>query len=115
MEDKENRIAEAATAEKSAGKKQTAAKKTEKTGGYCVYLGPGIRGVIAQGLVVKGTKAQASEKLREKIEVYPEIAELLVPKEQVPAAARKLRNGDCALARAAHAVEHRVEKGEKLG
>lgn len=45
--------------------------------GFCVYLGPSIRGVIQEGMVIKGSCEQAKAFLAPALENYPLIAKLL--------------------------------------
>ena len=100
----------------SAGRKaarKTAAKKPEAQGGYCVYLGPGIRGVIAHGKVLRGTKSQAAEQLARAIGAYPQIESLVIPAGELAEARRKLENGGSLLARLDRELRAAARRGEK--
>lgn len=58
-----------------------AKKKTAKKSGgagFCVYLGPSIRGVIQTGTVYRGDKPEVLDLLAPAIEKYPLIASLVV-------------------------------------
>lgn len=52
-------------------------EKTEGTG-FCVYLGPTIRGVMQEGAIFPCTKREAFERAELAIQKYPEIANLIV-------------------------------------
>lgn len=49
--------------------------------GFCVYLGPSIRGVIQSGTVYVGSKERVIVSLGTAIKQYPLIVELIVPNE----------------------------------
>lgn len=97
---------------KRAGKK-AAAKRAAERGGYCVYLGPGIRGVIAHGKVLRGTKSQAVEQLARAIGAYPQIESLVIPAGELAEARRKLENGGSLLARLDRELRAAARRGEK--
>ena len=65
--------------------KKTPAKKSDgKTAGFCVYLGPSIRGVIQSGTVYRGSKAAVLKELAPALERFPLIASLVVTGETLP-------------------------------
>jgi len=68
----------------------TDAPKTDDTRGVFVYLGPSIRGVVTNGRVFIGTKAQILERLSGGIEKYPLIAKFIFRDKDVAAAREKL-------------------------
>jgi len=45
--------------------------------GFCVYLGPSIRGVVQNGTIYEGSLETVKNKLAEAIERYPRIASLI--------------------------------------
>lgn len=45
---------------------------------FCVYIGPSIRGVIQNGTIVHGSRADVEKSLASGIEKYPLIAKLIV-------------------------------------
>lgn len=53
-------------------------KPTADAGGFCVYVGPSIRGVILSNMIIEGTKREAVERLAGAIEKYPLIEKLIV-------------------------------------
>ena len=58
--------------------KRTTTKKSDgKTAGFCVYLGPSIRGVIQSGTVYRGGKAAVLKELAPALERHPLIASTL--------------------------------------
>ena len=65
-----------------------APKKTKKpdgkAAGFCVYLGPSIRGVIQSGAVYRGGKADVLSELAPALERYPLIASLIVTGDTLP-------------------------------
>lgn len=67
------------------GKKKTAAKESDgKAAGFCVYLGPSIRGVIQSGTVYRGSKADVLKELAPALERHPLIATLVVTGDTLP-------------------------------
>lgn len=102
--------------EPAAGKKpgkKPATKREGVLGGYCVYLGPGIRGVIPHGKVLRGTRAQAAEQLARAVRAYPQIEGLLIPAAELVEARRKLATGGSLLSRLDWELRETVKKGEK--
>ena len=76
------------SAEKKATEKEVDVKATPKTeavskkkptgtGGFCVYIGPTIRGVIQSNTIYPGSKQDVEKRLEEAIEKYPLIAKLI--------------------------------------
>jgi ribosomal protein S1 len=62
---------------KQSGETKIAEKSNE---GFCVYLGPTIRGVVQAGAIFKGEKSEAikAEPLKSAIKKYPRIKLLIV-------------------------------------
>lgn len=59
-------------------KKNPSPKKSAgKTDGFCVYIGPSIRGVIQSGTIYGGSLEETIKKLSPIIEKYPLIAKLI--------------------------------------
>lgn len=85
VEENENVEAEPlpAKAESQAEKKKTSAKATsikepsKDTGGFCVYIGPNIRGVIQSGTIYGGSLEKTKAFLSPAIKKYPLIAKLI--------------------------------------
>ena len=66
--------------------KKTATKKSDgKAAGFCVYLGPSIRGVIQSGTVYRGNKAAVLKELAPALKRHPLIASLVVTSDTLPA------------------------------
>ena len=66
---------------------RTAAKKkkpADAKGGFCVYLGPSIQGVILSGTVFAADRQSAIGGLGSAIEKYPLVAGLIVSGEELP-------------------------------
>lgn len=58
--------------------KSVTKKLVGKSGEFCVYLGPSIRGVIQHGMILSGSKEAAMTMLAPAIKAYPLIADLIV-------------------------------------
>ena len=58
--------------------KNTTKKSDGKAAGFCVYLGPSIRGVIQSGTIYRGDKAAVLKELAPALERHPLIASLVV-------------------------------------
>ena len=65
-------------APKTAKKKPAAPKKVADTGGFCVYLGPTMMGVIQRGTIYRGGRKEVLDSLAPVIEQHPLIASLVV-------------------------------------
>jgi len=64
--------------------KRTTTKSDGKAAGFCVYLGPSIRGVIQSGTVYRGGKAAVLKELAPALERHPLIASLVVTSDTLP-------------------------------
>ena len=71
--------------------KSTSMKADAKSAGFCVYLGPTIRGKIQYGTIIRGSKAQALETLKSVVKKYPSVKELVVTSTSLPAARIKVK------------------------
>lgn len=65
-------------------KKTTTKKSDGKSAGFCVYLGPSIRGVIQSGTVYRGNKSAVLKEIAPALERYPLIASLIVTGDTLP-------------------------------
>lgn len=65
-------------------KKNTTKKSDGKPVGFCVYLGPSIRGVIQSGTVYRGDKSAVLKKLALALKLHPLIASLVVTSDTLP-------------------------------
>ena len=74
--------------------------------GYCVYIGPSIRGVVQFGSIHKGSLEAVQKKLASGIEKFPLIAALIVPGEALPEARVRVKTPGTAL----HDINHRLVK-----
>ncbi len=86
-------VAAIETAPKAAAK-STAIKPAGNAGGFCVYLGPSIHGIIQSGSIFNGTKAQAMASLASAIEKYPLILSLIVTGETLSEDRIKVKTPD---------------------
>lgn len=77
--------AEQAEAREPKEKRTTTKKSDGKAAGFCVYLGPSIRGVIQSGMVYRGGKAAVLKELAPALERHPLIASLVVTSDTLPA------------------------------
>lgn len=76
--------AEQAEAREPKEKRTTTKKSDGKAAGFCVYLGPSIRGVIQSGTVYRGGKAAVLKELAPALERHPLIASLVVTSDTLP-------------------------------
>ena len=58
---------------------------------FCAYLGPSIRGVVQNGSIYEGTKAEVVLKLHDAIEKYPRIEKLIIPHDALAESRPKVR------------------------
>ena len=70
--------------ERTARKGVSKTKSDGRAAGFCVYLGPSIRGVIQSGTVYPGGRAAVLEELSPALERYPLIASLVVTSDTLP-------------------------------
>ena len=71
-------------APKTAKKKPAAPKKVADTGGFCVYLGPTMMGVIQRGTIYRGSRQEVLDAIAPAIEKHPLIATLVVSDTTLP-------------------------------
>lgn len=74
-------------------------KKTVRAAGagYCVYLGPSIRGSVQYGAVIPGSKADICSQYAEAIGKFPLVAALIVPGERLAEARVQIKTPGNAL------------------
>lgn len=65
-------------------KRKPSGKATGPQEGFCVYLGPSIRGVITKGAVYRGTRQEVLAGLERILGKFPGIAGLIVPSTTLP-------------------------------
>ena len=66
-----------------------AGKPAGKAGGFCVYLGPTIRGSILHGDIFNSNKAAVLAQLSSIVKDYPIVADLMIPGDALPEARDK--------------------------
>lgn len=66
--------------------------RTEKPGVY-VYVGPTVRGVIQEGTIYAGKKAEVLARVGAAIDAFPRVADLIVPAGTVAAVRHQIKNG----------------------
>ncbi|MEG2623365.1 MAG: hypothetical protein RSC06_10745 [Clostridia bacterium] len=54
-----------------------------RSDGFCVYIGPSIRGCVQSGTIMPGTRDTALAACYDVIQQYPHIADLIVPSETI--------------------------------
>lgn len=64
--------------------KKTSTEHTAENGGFCVYLGPTITGVIQSGTVYSGTKESVLLTLKSVVDKYPLVASLVITDKTLP-------------------------------
>lgn len=72
------------TAKKPTAKKKAVKKADAGGAGFCVYIGPSIRGVIQSGTVYRGERSAVLAELAPAIEQRPLIASLVVTSDTLP-------------------------------
>ena len=77
-----------------AAEKSTTGKPAGNTGGFCVYLGPSIHGIIQSGTIFNETKARAVDSLTAAIQKYPLIPSLIVTGETLAEDRIKVKTPD---------------------
>lgn len=96
MSDKTNGKVESCKVEASTTpKKEEKNTRTSKDansnqGGFCVYIGPTIVGLVQQGSIFGCPKSEATKRLADAIEKYPLIKSLIIDGEKLPAAKAKI-------------------------
>lgn len=76
---------------------QAPEEKTERrqhevnNSGFYIYIGPTIRGVIQNGAIYRGTRAEAVEKAASAIEKYKLVKSLIVSGDALPVARLRLK------------------------
>lgn len=65
-------------------KKKPSGKAAALQEGFCVYLGPSIRGVITKGAVYRGTRQEVLAGLERILGKFPGVAGLIVPSTTLP-------------------------------
>ena len=59
--------------------------------GFCVYLGPSIRGYVQNGTIYEGSRETVLQFLATAIERYPRIGKLIVTGDDLPEARKKIK------------------------
>jgi len=77
--------------------KKPAVKPPSQREGFCVYLGPTIRGVISFGQIIRGNLDDAKAELWEALKKHPLIASLIVTGDYLPEARIKVKTPGNAL------------------
>ena len=92
--------------------KQDGIKPAGKAGGFCVYLGPSIQGVIVTGTVFSGGKDATLAKISRILKDYPMVASLIVPGGALPESRMKAKTPGNLLyenyRRLAGAIKHKL-------
>lgn len=99
----------AEAAPKAAKKKPTAPKKPADSGGFFVYLGPTMMGVIQRGTIYRGGRQEVLDVLAPVIAQHPLIASLVVSSETLPADRIKVKTPGNLL----YVNYHKLAKGMK--
>lgn len=96
-------------------KRKTKAKPVGETSGFCAYIGPSIRGVIQHGTIYEGLKQDAIKRatLCRAVQMFPMIADLIVPGEMLSDARRKIKTRGNLLSLCYNALMEHAKKEEK--
>lgn len=65
-----------------------------------VYIGPSVQGFVQTGSIYYGTRKEVLEKLKNAIEKYPKIKQLVVLDTDIVSAKEKIKQGNNSLANA---------------
>lgn len=70
-----------------------AAEERQERGGagFCIYIGPNLRGLLRTGTIFRGTREDAYGKAAAAIEAQPLVKVLIVPGDALPEARRQVR------------------------
>lgn len=101
--------AAADTSPKAAKKHPAAQKKSAESGGFCVYLGPTMMGVIQRGTIYRGGRREVLDAIAPVIEQHPLIASLVVSDDTLPADRIKVKTPGNLL----YVNYHKLAKGTK--
>jgi|GEM_PF-346745 len=66
-------------------------KTAEEKGGFCVYLGPSIHGVILGGTVFGADKKATLAEIESTVKAYPLVAALIAPGDTLPESRIKVK------------------------
>ena len=94
---------------KDGKEKPAAPKKVADIGGFCVYLGPTMMGVIQRGTIYRGGRKEVLDSLAPVIDQHPLIASLVVSDETLPADRIKVKTPGNLL----YVNYHKLAKGMK--
>ena len=66
-------------------------KPSKSKGGFCVYLGPSIQGVITNGTVYSADRKTTIAEIESILKDYPLVADLIVPGDVLPESRVKIK------------------------
>lgn len=89
-------------------KADKAAKVSVPEAHVFMYLGPSIRGVITNGSIIRGTKAEIAKRFENEIKKYPQIERLITADRDVAKTRELLRNGEGGVSVAYNALESKI-------
>jgi hypothetical protein len=78
--------------ESQASKNEEKKQPAEEKSGFCVYLGPSIRGHIVSGTVFDTAKTAVLIELSTTIAKFPLVADLIVPGAELPQSRLKIKS-----------------------
>ncbi len=79
------------------GTMKSAAAPEVNQSGFCIYIGPNIKGLIQTGTIFRGSRENALRTAAAAIERYPLVKTLIVSGDALPAARLKVKTPDNAL------------------
>lgn len=91
MSEKKTNTAAKTAPETGAVKTTAKENATAENGGFCIYLGPTITGVIQKGTIYGKPKDKVLSELSETIKKYPLIASLIVPDKKISEARKNVQ------------------------
>ena len=74
-----------------------AQKPVVKTSGFCIYIGPNLKGLLQTGTIFRGTREEAYRKAAAAIEKYPLVKSLIVTGDRLPKARLEVKTPGTAL------------------
>ncbi len=76
---------------------EAALKPALKTSGFCIYIGPNLKGLLQTGTIFRGSREDAYLKAAAAIEKYPLVKSLIVTGDRLPKARLEVKTPGTAL------------------
>ena len=76
---------------------EAAPKAAVNASGFCIYIGPNLKGLLQTGTIFRGTREEAYRKAAAAIEKYPLVKSLIVTGDRLPKARLEVKTPGTAL------------------